>query len=145
MDAINKKLEIARLFTEVSKILKHGMRKCFDNVGITLPQGLVIGTLTKCGEMKITELSQKINLSNSTISGIIDRLEKQQLVVRTRSVKDRRIVYVKVTPKAEEFFQGIHEKTEEHFAGLLSLGTPKELEEISRGLSTLKMILNDRN
>ena len=35
--------------------------------------------------MKITELSNKLCLSNSTVSGIIDRLEKQEMVVRERS------------------------------------------------------------
>ena len=145
METINRKTEVARLFSGVSKILKHGMRKSFENNGITLPQGMVIGTLIEDGEMKITELSKKINLSNSTISGIIDRLEKQQLVVRTRSEEDRRIVYVKVTPKFEEIFKGIHKKAEESFAELLSPATPEDLETIIEGLNTLEKILNDKN
>jgi len=142
MEIIYKKVEAARLFFEVNKILKRSMSKSVEDIGITLPQSLVIGTLTKFGEMKITELSKKINLSNSTISGIIDRLEKQQLVVRTRSEKDRRIVYVKVTPKFGEMHQGFHQKIEESLGELLSTGTPDEIEKIIVGLNTLKKILN---
>jgi DNA-binding MarR family transcriptional regulator len=102
VDTIDKKTEVPRLFFEVGKILKQYMRKNFEDLGITAPQGIVIGTLFKFGEMKITELSKKVNLSNSTISGIIDRLEKQGLVTRVRSQEDRRAVYVKITPKVEE-------------------------------------------
>jgi DNA-binding MarR family transcriptional regulator len=142
METINNKVEVARLFFEVNKILKRSTRKSFEDIGITLPQMLVIGTLTKFGEMKITELSKKLNLSNSTISGIIDRLEKQELVVRTRSEKDRRIVYVKVTPKFGELHKGFHQKIEESFSDLLSTGTPDEIEKIIVGLNTLKIILN---
>jgi DNA-binding MarR family transcriptional regulator len=142
METKNNKVEVARLFFEVNKILKHSIRKSFEDIGITLPQMLVIGTLTKLGEMKITELSKKLNLSNSTISGIIDRLEKQELVVRTRSEKDRRIVYVKVTPKFGELHKGFHQKIEESFSDLLSTGTPDEIEKIIVGLNTLKIILN---
>lgn len=142
---MNKKVEIVRIFSEVNKILKHSMRKEIANIGITMPQGFVLGTLLKSGEMKISELSKNVNLSNSTISGIIDRLENQQLVVRTRSDEDRRIVYVNVTPKVEEIYKGMFKKAEEIFGDLLSTGTSEELEKIMEGLDTLKKILNDRN
>jgi len=145
MENMNKKKEIAKLFSEVNKIIKRSMRKSFEDVGITIPQSLVIGTLIQFGEMKITELSRKINLSNSTISGIIDRLEKRQLVIRTRSEEDRRIVYVKVTPKFGEVHKGFHDKVEESFKDLLSTGTPEEIEKIIEGLNVLKKILNTGN
>jgi DNA-binding MarR family transcriptional regulator len=143
MDEANKKAEIALLFFEVGKILKNCMRKNFEDAGITLPQSMVIGALYECGEMKITEISSKINLSNSTISGIVDRLEKQMLVVRTRSDVDRRVVHVKVTPKVEEFHKGIHNRLRESFENLLDEGTSEEIEEIIIGLKTLKKILNN--
>ena len=145
METTNKKAEVVRLFSEISKVIKHNMRHDFRNLGITIPQGIVIGTLMKFGEMKISELSRKVNLSNSTISGIIDRLEKQQLVVRTRSAKDRRLVYVNVTPKVDELFKGVHKKAEEMFADLLGTGTAAEFEKIIEGLSLLKNIMNDRH
>lgn len=142
METINKNAEVAKLFFEVAKIIKHSLRKSFEDVGITLPQSMVIGTLIKSGEMKITDLSRKINLSNSTISGIVDRLEKQHLVVRTRSEVDRRIVYVKVTPKFEEIHKGFHKKAAESFADLLGRGTPEEIDKVIEGLTTLKKILS---
>lgn len=144
MDTINRKVKVAKLFSGVNKTLKRSLRKSFEDVGITLPQGLVIGTLIEFGEMKISELSRKINLSNSTVSGIIDRLEKHQLAVRSRSEVDRRVVNVKVTPKFEEIHQGFIKKAEESFAELLSTGTDEEIEKVMEGLTTLKKILNDR-
>ena len=144
MDTTNKKAEIARLFFEMNRVMKHSMRKSFENSGLTLPQGMVIHTLIQHGEMKITELSKRTNLSNSTISGIVDRLEKQQLVIRTRSEEDRRIVYVKVTPKIKEIFQGVHKQAEENLTELLSLGTFEDFEKIIEGLNILKKLLTDK-
>lgn len=145
MKSINKKAEVTKIFFEVNKMFKRSMHRSFEDIGITLPQSLVISTLIKSGEMKISELSRKINLSNSTISGIIDRLEKKQLVVRTRSEVDRRIVYVKVSPKFEEIHKGFIKKAEESFAELLSAGTSEDIDKIIDGLTTLKKILNERN
>jgi MarR family transcriptional regulator, organic hydroperoxide resistance regulator len=142
---INKTAEVARLFSELSKILKKSMYKTFEHSALTMPQTMVIGTLIKSGEMKITELSKKVNLSNSTISGIVDRLEKQGLVERIRSEEDRRTVYVKITEKVEEYHKGIHRKLEESFTELLSAGTSEDMNKIIEGLETLKRVLNNRD
>lgn len=145
MNSKSKRAEVVRLYYEVNKISMRSLRKHFENVGITIAQGLVLRTLIKFGEMKISEISKKISLSNSTISGIIDRLEKRELVTRSRSEEDRRIVYVNLTPKFEEIHKGMYKKTGESFEDLLSAGTSEELEKIIEGLTTLKKILNDRN
>jgi DNA-binding MarR family transcriptional regulator len=144
VENIDKKTEVPRLIFEVGKILKQYMRKNFDDVGITAPQGMVIGTLFRGGEMKISELSKKVNLSNSTVSGIIDRLENQQLVTRTRSEEDRRTVYVKVTPKVAEVYHEIHKKTEKRFEDLLSSGSTEDIVKIIEGFNALKRVLLDR-
>ena len=141
MEVENKRVEAARLFFDIGKTLNRSMRRCFEDIGITMPQSIVIRTLIKSGEMKLTDLSRKINLSNSTISGIIDRLEKQQLVVRTRSEEDRRIIYVKATPKFEELHNEILNKAEKSFESLLGAGSPEEIDKIIEGLKTLKRIL----
>lgn len=145
MGATEQKMEIARTFTELSKIIKHSLRKEFEAIGVTMPQGIVIATLIKSGEMKLSDLSTKVNLSNSTVTGIIDRLEHQGLVLRTRSEEDRRIIYVKVTPKVKAMYQEISHKSEAIFEDLLSSGTPEELDKIFIGLKTLKKVLAQRN
>ena len=68
-------------------MLKHSMGQHFNPMNLTGPQGMMMGILSHDGEMKISDLSEKIGLSNSTVSGIIDRLEKQGLVERTRSTR----------------------------------------------------------
>lgn len=143
MATANEKAEFGRLFFELFKLFKQYMRKNFEEEGMTLPQGAVIGTLAKDGEMKITDLSCRLNMTNSTISGILDRLEKQQLVVRKRSEEDRRIVYVRLTPKVEEMYKERHEKIEDKFQELLNSGTPEEIDKIIDGLNVLKKILNN--
>jgi len=145
METIDKKVNISKLFYQINKTIKRNMRKCFEDVGITMPQGMVIGTLIESGEMKISDLSRKINLSNSTVSGIIDRLEKQGLVIRLRSDADRRVVYVKATPKFKEIHQGFIKKAEESLAELLSAGTDEEIEKIMVGLTILNKILKNGN
>lgn len=104
-----------------------------------------MSVLNHQGEMKITELSNAVQLSNSTISGIVDRLEKQQLVIRTRSEDDRRIVYVKASPKAEAFHKENHDIVRTNLEGMLSKATPEDITKIYDGLTALKRTLNQND
>lgn len=136
--------EGAKLISDLSKTMKKFMRKTFDEVGLTMPQTAVMHILMKCGKMKISELSEKVKLSNSTVSGIVDRLEKQELVVRIRNYEDRRIVYVEPTKKYEEIHKAVHEKVSKGFEDMLSSATDEEKEKIVSGLTTLKKVLNEK-
>ncbi|AHF10989.1 MULTISPECIES: MarR family transcriptional regulator [Dehalobacter] len=134
-------VEIVQLFSEIGRSLKKTMRKSFECNGLTMPQSMVMSTLIKRGEMKISEISSELHLSNSTISGIIDRLEKHDLVIRTRSEQDRRIVYVKVSPKYVDFHREFHHQAEKDLQKILSRATPEDMRKILEGLTALKKIL----
>lgn len=141
MESENKKITIAKLFFEMEKTLKRSMRRCFEDYGITMPQTFVMRVLIRSGKMKLTELSREMKLSNSTVSGIIDRLEKQQLVERIRSEKDKRIVYIKATPKFMQLHNEFLDIAEKKFEKLLDTGTSEEFDVIIEGLNIMKRIL----
>jgi DNA-binding MarR family transcriptional regulator len=69
---------------------------------ITTPQLTVLRLLKTAGDLRLSDLSVKINLTNSTVTGIIDRLERADLVSRQRSTDDRRVILVKITDKGRE-------------------------------------------
>lgn len=47
------------------------------------------------------DIAEELRLENSTISGVLERMEKKQLIVREISDEDRRFIKVALTPKAE--------------------------------------------
>lgn len=144
MEEQNRSIEVTKLFKDVVHLLKQNMAKGFEAMGITAPQGMVIGTLSKSGKMKISDVSLHLGLSNSTVSGILDRLEKQEMVERIRSVEDKRVVYVSLTPKFQEMHQGFHKIMEENIGSILKKGTPEELDKIIEGMNILKGLLTDK-
>ncbi|WP_407313423.1 MarR family winged helix-turn-helix transcriptional regulator [Desulfosporosinus sp. SB140] len=138
---LNEGAKVARIFHEVMSLFRQSMSRVFEDAGITAPQGMVIGILSREKTLKITELSARLSLSNSTVSGIIDRLEKQGIVERNRSEQDKRVVYVNISPKFREQHQYFHKQMEENVASILNKGTPEELKKICEGLETLKKLL----
>ena len=142
MDTLDESIQVAKLLQDVMHLFKHNMKKFLGDAGISAPQGMVIGLLSKNKKMKITELSSKLCLSNSTVSGIIDRLEAQEMVVRERSKEDKRVVYVSISPNFEDMHKVFHKQIEKNVQTIINQGSPEELQKISEGLITLKKLLS---
>ena len=144
MEILNDSAQVAKLFQEVMHLFRQNMSKVFEDTGMTAPQNMVIGILSKEKTLKISELSTKLSLSNSTVSGIIDRLEKQGMVERKRSEQDKRVVYVSISSDFKEMHQNFHKRLEENIANIMNKGTPEELDKIFVGLDSLKKLLGGR-
>ena len=70
--------------------------------GLTAPQMLLLQTIRDKGEVTIGEIAQEMSLSQATVTSILDRLEKKDLVYRERSKEDKRKVHAYLTPEAAE-------------------------------------------
>ncbi|MEZ6046631.1 MAG: MarR family transcriptional regulator [Planctomycetaceae bacterium] len=66
------------------------------------------------------------------ITGLIDRLEKQNLVQRERCSQDRRVVYVNITTQGEKILKQLDKPLENLHDQLLGHLSRKELQELSR-------------
>jgi DNA-binding MarR family transcriptional regulator len=89
---------IIYLYTESRRLTKDQAA----GFGLTGPQLTVIKMLEELGDMSLSELSDKIRAQNSTVTGIVDRMEREALVVRNRSVEDRRVVHIRLTDKGKK-------------------------------------------
>lgn len=137
MEQLNDSIKILILIKQIWKL----MRKDLNNNSVTPPQGMLLGNLIHNGKMKLSDLSEKLSLSNSTVSGIVDRLEKQNLVKRIRSDEDRRVVYVDITPECKKGVQEDFKLMQDSIEKKIGLASDEELKEIFNGLNTLKRIL----
>lgn len=71
------------------------MRK---QLGVTGPQRLVIRMLGKSPDLSARELSDTLGIDPSTLTGILERLETQDMITRRTDPDDRRRVRFKLTP-----------------------------------------------
>ena len=68
-----------------------------NTVGLTGPQLVCLRVLGRLGRCTPSELARHVALSQATVTGIVDRLARRQLVTRARSEADRRLVEVTIT------------------------------------------------
>jgi len=110
-------------YFRVTQRMVQQLRNYFDQPELTHPQMLVLTALSEEGTMPISRLAQYVGSANSTVSGIVDRLEKMKLVERIRSEDDRRVIYVGLT----EAYRAARKKGETTVSAYLA----KQLKQLS--------------
>lgn len=75
--------------------------------GITIAQSFIILSLLERNGQNIKELAEKLGIDSSAITGLVDRLEKEDLVERRVDRNDRRAFHVNVTPKGKKLGESI--------------------------------------
>jgi DNA-binding MarR family transcriptional regulator len=83
--------------------------------GLTTPQILLLQTIRDKGEVTIGEIANEMSLSQATVTSILDRLEKRELVYRERSKEDKRKVHAYLTDQAVETLKEAPIPLQEHF------------------------------
>ncbi|MGI1671585.1 MAG: MarR family transcriptional regulator [Neptuniibacter sp.] len=74
--------------------------------GLTLPQLMTMQALRQVSPVTTGELAKDVSLTQATVTSILDRLEKKELVTRERGVEDKRKVWISLSPKGLELMKG---------------------------------------
>ncbi len=125
---------IIYLYMEGRRLTKEYARRA----NLTSPQLTVIKILETFGDLSLTELSERIRAQNSTVTGIIDRMEREDLVVRERSKEDRRVVYIRLSEKGARLARQIQVEPMEIFRGALLSLSHADLKDLLRIMNKLQ-------
>ena len=106
---------------------------------ITMEQLAILEMLSFYGDMNMTELSHKTWKQNANITRIIDKLEKQELVVRRAVEGDRRANLLSITEKGKDLFNQVIPIIAKSYQEITSCLTK---EEASVTIKNLKKIIN---
>ncbi len=77
-------------------------RHLAEEHGLTGPQLATLQAAARLGEASTGALARAVHLSGPTVTGILDRLARRELIERTRSGQDRRSVTVTLTRSGAE-------------------------------------------
>lgn len=144
-----KKTELARLAREIEdhmravrQILRQPVEAEFARGNLTGPQRGVMQALAHSEGMSLKELSHRVGLAHSTVSGIVDRLEKRGLAERRADPADRRATVIVVSKIVREYLRDTLPAIELHpVMAALRRATPAERTAIAGGLRTLRRVV----
>lgn len=120
-------------------------REQFKHLDLTGTQGMMVGMIVHFGPIKMSDLSHRMNLSTSTVSEMVNRLEKADVLLRTRDENDRRIVRVGFSDSYQKKALEHRDCFEKFANDLFSNVSPDEIDAILDGLLILDKLFEMKN
>lgn len=135
-------MEYTEILSDIRKILrsvKLESKRIEKDFGISIPQLLALIHLNNQPEYQSThkQLAEKLNLNASTLTGIINRLEKKNLVARLPKKGDKRITYITLTTKGVDLLDKSPNLMQERLLKKLNEASEEEIRQIKKSLQTL--------
>ena len=125
------------VFTAQQKLrthLKNAMSEA--GVSITPAQSAILFLLKRKDGQTMSELTQELSIDNSTLTGLVDRLERSGFVRRNASTADRRLSHVYITgsghdeiERAKAVIRRVNDRIREDF-------TEREVESFKKILKS---------
>jgi len=138
----------ARPLLEQVKALAYLIRKiCQDEeifskeldkeFNVSLPQLKCLVALSEEGPMTPSQIASHVMTNSSTVTGIIDRLERKGLISRSRSFSDRRMVSIAITEAGKALVQSAPFPIQPNTLKAIERLTAQEREGIIEALTRL--------
>ena len=89
-----------RLYT-VSRLITQAYRPLLDPLGLTYPQYLVMLVLWEKDNQTVGDICRRLMLDTNTLTPMLQRMEREGLVVRTHGISDGRQTLVSLTKKGQ--------------------------------------------
>jgi DNA-binding MarR family transcriptional regulator len=113
-------------------------RSLVQRFGLTGPQLVVLKELMERSPQPVSSVAASVNLSQATVTGILDRLERKGMITRERDNHDKRKVMVSPTSAADDAMAGAPPLLQEHFTDAFAKLADWEQTQI---LSSLQRIV----
>lgn len=128
----------------IAFIVRKRGRSFLNNFDITSPQFEALMVLDRYDNLAMGELCTRLNVASSTITDLVDRLEKGGLATRVRDPDDRRVIRLQILPKGRKLIDGVLTAWRTYLSAILA-GTPvTELERLVASLEYLDELLTKK-
>jgi DNA-binding MarR family transcriptional regulator len=127
-------LQVGRVARKMAKIT----RKKLASYGLATTQFFLPTTLYEEDSVPISVLAQKVALDKATLTGLLDRWERDDLIKRKADPDDRRAIRIFLTPKAKSMRVELTEFYHQNNGMFLSILTSEEREVFERVVDKLE-------
>lgn len=140
-------MDTTEILIKIRKIVRSvdiESKKIQKDYGVSIPQVLCLNYLHESYNYQSTqgEIRKYLNLNPSTVSGIINRLEKKGYLARLPKLGDKRVVNIALTSAGDKLLSTIPSLLHEQLSATLQKMNDKELKKLEEGLNTLVTILD---
>lgn len=136
---------IEKCIPEAIRSIHTSIPKDFIGLRLNVSQAITLLSLGYKEPCNMSELADSVSINMSTMTGVVDELIKMGLIERTRSIKDRRVVIVKLTSKGGEILEKVQEYRNKELERVIGYLDEEEREVLIRGFEKVIEAFAKRN
>jgi DNA-binding MarR family transcriptional regulator len=145
-DALKLSSQVCFPLYSASRLITKAYKPYLDEMGITYPQYLVLLVLWENDGLSVSQITEKLLLNTNTLSPLLKRMEKMELLQRNRSSEDERSVIVQLTEKGRKLKDQAKPIPEKMIKILLTENTTvSDVIQLKEMLNDWIKILTDNN
>lgn len=135
--------QILTIIRKVIRSLNLESKRINKEYGITIPQLFTLKHLQSCSDYQAShkEITSILELNSSTVTGIIDRLEKKNLVARLPKKEDKRVTYIALTAKGSSLLKKSPKLLQQKLPDKLDKMKKEDVEQLTKSLNLLANLL----
>lgn len=111
---------------------------------ITMPQFIILNSLERQGENRMTDLANFMSVTTAAMTGLIDRLVRDGYVERAEDPDDRRIIKVRATAKGSVLVRKVNLQKRQMIIDIFGRLTQQDREEYLRIIIRVRDVLTDQ-
>ncbi|MGH2482111.1 MAG: MarR family winged helix-turn-helix transcriptional regulator [Ktedonobacteraceae bacterium] len=138
----NNAIDIANRLHSVAIHLLRRVRQEDPLTGLSPARLSALSVIGFGGPRTISELAEAEQVAVPTISRVVAALVAEELVERQADERDRRTIYLTITPKGMQILREGQRRRTTQLGHLLAQLTPAEQETIAQALSSMERVLH---
>ena len=136
--------ELVELLSQVNTKIFSMLSPIVKENHITITELIILWKINKNGPYRVTDLAKAVGVPSSTLTGVFDRLETKDYLIRIHDSKDRRSVLIQGTPQLTKMIVSVIQKADEELIGLLDTLPPGFIDRFLQDLKDLQLHLSQK-
>lgn len=131
---------VKKIIYQIRKLMQAGevyTKELNKKYSVSAPQLACLSTLNDHGPLPPSVIAKNILVKSSTVTGIIDRLEKKGYVTRVRNSPDRRVINIELTDAGRKVVNSAPPPFQQKIVDGLTRQESEDLKQILAALTKL--------
>ena len=136
--------ELVELLSQVNTQIFRTLSPIVKANNISITELILLWKINKNGTYRITDLVREVGVPSSTLTGVFDRLESKNYILRIHDNKDRRSILIQGTPELKMMIDSVIKIADSELINLLGTLPPGFTDHLLQDLIVLKKHLSQK-
>lgn len=136
--------ELVELLSQVNVKILRVLSPIVKTRSISTTELIILWKINKKGACRVTDIARDVGVPLSTLTGVFDRLEAKNYLVRIHDSKDRRSILIQGTPQLKMMIESVIQSADHELVNLLDTLPPGFIDRFLKDLTYLQTHLTQK-